>query len=242
MKEQLSHSCIQWAHQYFLRSAKLNGGAPTVAASWVWSFGKVADQVQDYLESAHPRAESLPVALVHEILELAQDSYGRFPQGDVRRVLIDAWCGLAHVYAAAGSSMNREMDRLEMMTDWLIAIDELHYSSFPGLSRMAAAYQAECRRLDLTKLRRDLHDFKYVGALLDLLKLYEPRARPTRGTAAIKHRGATTRKPAIGSSERSEATRAGQHVGATKRTMETLANELYGNWRDHWRNTLPQLG
>jgi hypothetical protein len=143
MKDQLSQTCVQWAHQRFLRSAKLNGGASTVAASWVWSFGKVAGQVHNYLESGHLRAEPLSASLVHEILELAQDAYARFPEGDARRLLIDTWRGLAHVYGAAGSSENREMDRLEMLTDWVIAIDELKYSGFPGLPRMAAACQAE---------------------------------------------------------------------------------------------------
>lgn len=38
MKNQHSYTCIQWAHQRFLRSAKLNGGVSTVAASWAWSF------------------------------------------------------------------------------------------------------------------------------------------------------------------------------------------------------------
>lgn len=131
------------------------------------------------------------------------------------------------------------MDRLKLLADWIIAIDELQYSGFPGLRGMVAAYQAERRRLDRTKLRRDLHDFKYVGALLNLLKVYEPRPRPARGTA-VKHRGATTRKPAVGSSGQSIAFGDSQHVGAAKRSMEALANELYGNWRDHWRNTLPR--
>ncbi|MET3934916.1 hypothetical protein [Arthrobacter sp. OAP107] len=239
MKDQLSQTCVQWAHQYFLRSAKLNGGASTVTASWVWSFGKVAGQVQNYLESGHLVAHTLPTALVQEILELAQSSYARFPVGDARRVLIDTWRGLAHVYGAVSSSENLEMDRLEMLTDWLVAIDELQYSGFPGLPRMAAAYRAERRRLDLTKLRHDVHDFRYVGALLDLLKLYEPRPSHTRSATASKSRGVDTRKPAVRHSGHSDAVR--RHVGVSKRSIETLAEELYGNWRDHWRNTLPEL-
>lgn len=241
MKDQLSHTCIQWAHQRFLRSAKLNGGVSTVAASWVWSFGKVAGQVHNYLKSGHLRAESLPASLVHEILELAQDSYGRFPEGDARRVLTDVWRGLAHVYGTAGSSENREMDRLEMLADWIVAIDELQYSGFPGLPSMVAAYQAERPRLDLTNLRHGRHNFNYVGALLNLLKVYEPRPKHTRSATASKPRGVDNRKSTVCRSGQSTAIGNSQHVGAAKRTMETLANELYGNWRDHWRNTLPHL-
>ncbi|MDQ0618084.1 hypothetical protein [Arthrobacter globiformis] len=241
MKDQLSQSCVQWAHQRFLRSANLNGGASTVATTWIWSFGKVAGEVQNYLESGHLVADALPASLVHEILELAQDSYARFPDGDARSVLIDIWRGLAHVYDAAGSSENQEMDRLEMLTDWIVAIEELQYSGYPGLRRMAAAYRAERRRLDLTKLRHDRNDFNYVGALLDLLKLYEPRPRHTRSATAAKSRGVDDRKPAVRRSGQSTATRDQRHVGLAKRSMEALADELYGNWRDHWRNTLPEL-
>lgn len=241
MKVQLSQSYVQWAHQRFLRSANLNGGASTIATTWIWSFGKVAGEVQNYLESGHLMAHTLPPGLVHEILELAQSSYARFPEGDARRVLIDTWRGLAHVYGAAASSENREMDRLEMLTDWIVAIEELQYTGYPGLRRMAAAYRAERRRLDLTKLRHDLHNFKYVGALLDLLKLYEPRPRHTRSATAAKPRGVDNRKPTACRSGHSDAVRDSRHDGTAKRSLETLADELYGNWRDHWRNTLPQL-
>lgn len=241
MKDQLSQSCIQWAHQRFLSSAKLNGGASTVAASWVWSFGQVAGQVHNYLESGHLVADALPAALVQEILELAQDSSVRFPEGDARRVLIDVWRGLAHVYGAVGSSENLEMDRLEMLTDWLVAIEELEDSGYPGLPIMAAAYRTERRRLDLTKLRHDLHDFRYVGALLDLLKLYKPRPRHTRSAPAAKPRGVDNRKPTACRSGHSDAIRDSRHDRMSKRSMETLGDELYGNWRDHWQNTLPQL-
>lgn len=241
MKDQLSQSYVQWAHQRFLRSANLNGGASTVATTWIWSFGKVAGKVQNYLESGHVMAHTLPPALVQEILELAQSSYARFPEGDARRVLIDTWSGLAHVYGSAGSSANREMDRLVMLTDWAEAIEALRYSGFPGLRRMAAGYQAERRRLDLTKLRHDRHNFKYVGALLDLLKLYEPRPRPTRSATVAKRRGVDDRRPTVCRSGQSDATRDGRHVRGAKPLMGRLAIELHGNWRDHWRNTLPEL-
>ncbi|MDP9694410.1 UNVERIFIED_ORG: hypothetical protein J2X79_001969 [Arthrobacter globiformis] len=238
MKAQLSHSCIQWAHQYFLRSANLNGGSSTVAASWIWTFGKVAGEVHNYLESGHLMAETLPDSLVHEILELAESSYARFPEGDARRVLIDKWTGLAHVYGAAGSSANREMNRLVMVTYWAEAIEALQYCGFPGLRRMAASYPAERRRLDLTRLRPGQHSFKYVGALLDLLNLYESRTKSTRGALVQKHRGAATKKP---TACRGDAIGDQRHVGVATPTVEKLANELYGNWRDHGRNTLPHL-
>jgi hypothetical protein len=238
MKDQLSQSCIQWAHQYFLRSSNLNGGASAVATTWIWSFGKVTGEVQNYLESGHLVADTLPASLVHEILELARSSYTRFPMEDARRALIDTWVGLAHVYGAAGNSVNREMDRLEMLTDWAEAIEALRYSGFPGLHRMAAGYQAERRRLDLTKLRHDLHDFKYVGALLDLLRLYEPRTRRTGTTTAPTQCMVDNRKPTVC---RPDAIGDSRHVRVAKRTMETLSVELYGNWRDDWRNTLPEL-
>jgi hypothetical protein len=241
MKDQLSQSCIQWAHQNFLRSSNLNGGASTVATTSMWSFGTVAGEVQNYLESGHLVADILPASLVHDIMNLAQSSYARFPEGDARRVLIDTWSGLAHVYGTAGSSANREMDRLEMLTDWAEAIEALRYSGFPGLRRMAAGYQAERRRLDLTKLRHDLHDFKYVGALLDLLKLYEPRPRQTRAATVPKQRGVDNKKSTVCRSGHNDAIRDSRHDRMSKRSMETLADELYGNWRDHWRNTLPQL-
>ncbi|GAB5079654.1 hypothetical protein [Arthrobacter sp. AD-310] len=238
MKDQHSYTCIQWAHQRFLRSAKLNGGASTIAASWVWSFGKVAGQVHNYLESGHLRAEPLPASLVHEILGLAQSSYGRFPAGDVRRVLIDTWRGLAHVYGAADFG-NREMDRLKMLTDWAEAIEALRYSGFPGLPGMVAAYGAERRRLDLTKLRPGLHNFKYVGVLLDLLKLYEPRPRPT--CTSVVGKRVDIKKPTASRSGRSAMARDGRSVRLAKPSTAVPAIELHGNWRDHWSNTLPEM-
>lgn len=241
MKDQLSESYIQWAHHYFLRSSKLNGGASVVATTWIRSFGSVASQVEDYLESGHLTADAIPASMVHEIMELARWSYARFPVGDARRALIDTWSGLARVYGAADFG-NREMDRLKMLTDWAEAIDALRYSGFPGLHRMAAGYQSERNRLDLAKLRPDLHDFMYVGLLLDLLKLYEPRPKPTRSSVVGKRRGVDTKKPPLSGSRRSAAAHEGGNVRLAKPSAEVLAAfELHGNWRDHWSNTLPEV-
>lgn len=241
MKDQLSESYIQWAHHYFLRSSNLNGGASVVATTWIRSFSAVAGQVQNYLESGHLAAEAFPTSLVHKIVELARWSYARFPVGDARRALTDTWGGLARVYGEADSRANREMDRLKMLTDWAEALEALRYSGFPGLHRMAAGYQSERRRLDLAKLRPGLHDFKYVGMLLDLLNLYEPRPKPTRTSVVEKQRGVDNKKLTVSRSGRSAATSERRYVRMAKPSAEVLAIELHGNWRDHWSNTLPEV-
>lgn len=240
MKDQLSEPYIHWAHHYFLRSSNLNGGASVVATTWIRSFSAVAGQVQNYLESGHLTADVFPASLEHEIVELAQWSYARFPVGDARRALTDTWSGLARVYGAPDFA-NREMDRLKMLTDWAEAVEALRYTGFPGLHRMAAGYQSERRRLDLTKLRPGLHDFKYAGVLLDLLKLYEPRPRPTRTSAVEKRRGMNTNKPTVSRSGRNAAASDRGNFRLATPSAEVLAIELHGNWRDHWSNTLPEV-
>jgi hypothetical protein len=120
---------------------------------------------------------------------------------------------------------------------------------------MVTQYADERRRLDLSQLRKDKNDFKYVGLVLELLRLQEQLVWPLQSVArsAQQKEGSpiagATKAPTSGAA-RNQCTRNSEYEDdrlpclptSGRRWIEpaaNLADELYGNWRQGWRNTLP---
>lgn len=248
---------IRWAQQYRTAGFYRDNGASRSAQAWIYSCGVVAARIDRYLELGHPAAQTLPGSLVLDILELEQSPYSGFPTGDPRRALIDTWRGLAQVYGMARTPGDREFHRLELLTDWAEVLQTPPGADFPGRSLMLARFHDEYRRLDLSQLRKEDHDFKYVGLLVQLLKLYRPLL-PTTGTGTAPALRMAPGKPAApGSSavrtrprgKAAVAAGAGTRHGSpvsqadprrpVKGQQIDAGHALFGNWSDHWGNTLP---
>lgn len=248
---------VRWARRYCTDRIYRNGGPAGSAQEWIDSFGVVAGRIHRYLELGHPGAQALPASLVLDIVELEESRYARFPIEDPRRALIETWSGLAWVYGIAGTPGDREFHRLDLLTDWAAAFEAAARTDFPGQSLLLHRFRQECRRLDLTCLRQEDHDFEYVGFLVELLKLYRTllptvasgnapahRQFPGKpnGQAVRVRRTQTGRQPAAASPNGTRAISPTYEAGskrAMKERQTYAGHALYGNWSDHWRNTLP---
>ena len=91
----------------------------------------------------------------------------------------------------AGSDPNR----LDLLADWGHALVALPGSGFPGGTVIVTRYVDERRRLDLSQLRKDKTDFKYVGLVLELVRLQEQLVWPLTSVRSAQQQAG---RPAAG--------------------------------------------
>ncbi|TLM86296.1 hypothetical protein FDW83_00605 [Pseudarthrobacter sp. NamE2] len=141
--------------------------------------------------------------------------------------LILKWSALADVYGSNREESDREANRLNLLVDSAIALNALPAARLPDMDLMKRQYHIERERLALGKLRRDKSDFAHMGLALQVLREHEEML------------GLRTRRQSRGAavSERAAGARFTERLSSKQRL--TFDMELTGNWRDHWRNTLP---
>lgn len=162
---------------------------------------------------------------------------------------------MAEVYGRTSPPSDREMNRLDLLADWGHTLEKLPGSDFPGACSLLLQYRCERARLDLAQLRKGRHSFKYVGIVLELLKLQEEvtvrcTLAATPAPQPARRRTCPPRKtPTFGAPEKRGLRNSAYEDdrlpclptsrGPLMDPSASLANQLYGNWRDDWRNTLP---
>lgn len=244
---------VQWAAFSYFRGSwhDLDMSKPTMA--WIRSFGVTAARIDRFLKLGHSGGHTLPNSLVLDIIELENSPLSRALNDDCLKGLLRTWIAMADVYGRVTTPSELEMSRLDLLGDWGHSLVRLPGSGFPGGTVMVTQYLDERRRLDLSQLRKDKNDFKYVGLVLELLRLQEQLVWPLQSVArpAQQQEGrpiAGARKARNSGAARNQCSRNSEYEDdrlpclPTSRRIEppaNLAHELYGNWREDWRNTLP---
>lgn len=244
---------VQWTMHTYFRGCwhDVDLSKPTVA--WIQSFGVTAGRMDRFLKLGHPSGCTLPNSLVLDILELNNAPLSKTLTDEFLRSLLLTWTEMAEVYGRTSAPSHCEMNRLELLADWGHTLEKLPGSSFPGGCSLVLQYQCERARLDLTQLRKGSTSFKYVGIVLELLKLQERITVPCTLAAGpapqpARRRTCPARKtPGFDASQKLRdsayqddrlpclPTSRGRLMGPST----SLAYQLYGNWREDWRNTLP---
>ena len=246
---------VQWAAFSYFRGSwhDLDISKPTKA--WIRSFGVTAARIDRFLKLGHSDDNTLPNELVLDILELENSPLSKALDDDCLNGLLRTWAAMADVYGRVTTPSELEVNRLELLADWGNTLVALPGSGFPGGTVMVTRYVDERRRLDLSQLRKDKTDFKYVGLVLELLKLQEQLVWPLQSVTrpAQQQEGrpaAGARKAPTFVAARNQCARNSVYENdrlpclptSGRRWTEPSANlayELYGNWREDWRNTLP---
>lgn len=246
---------IQWIAFSYFRGSWHDLDIPKTTMAWIRSFGVTAAPIDRFLKLGHSRGNTLPNSLVLDIIELANSPLSKALNDDCLKGMLNTWAAMADVYGQGTTPSELEMNRLDLLADWGHALVGLPGSGFPGGTVMVTRYVDERRRLDLSQLRKDKTDFKYVGLMLELVRLQEQLvwpltsvARPAQQQAGRPAAGAR-KEPASGAA-RNQCTRNSVYEHdrlpclptSGRRWIEPSANlayELYGNWREDWRNTLP---
>lgn len=241
---------VQWAAFSYFRGSWHDPDMSKPTMAWIRSFGVTAARIDRFLKLGHSSGHTLPNSLVLDIIELENSPLSN---DDCLSGLLRTWTAMADVYGRVTTPSELEMSRLDLLADWGHALMGLPGSGFPGGAVMVTQYLDERRRLDLSQLRKDEDDFKYVGLVLKLLKLQEQLVWPLQSVArpAQQQAGrpiAGARKAPTSGAARNQCTQNSDYEDdrlpclPTSRRIEPLANvayELYGNWREDWRNTLP---
>lgn len=244
---------VQWTVNTYFRGTWGDVDLSTTTIAWLRSFGITAGRVDGYLRLGHPCGRSLPNSLVLDILELSHSPVSQTLQDEFLQCLLRTWTELTEVYGRTAVPSDREANRLELLAEWGHALGKLPGTHFPGGCSLLLQYRCERARLDLTQLRKDKVSFKYVGIVLELLKIREQiigrdiLAPSLNLKLAPQPTSSRKTPPSINPPKRGprnydcEADRL--PCLSTSRIQMTdlsarLVYELNGIWRDHWRNTL----
>lgn len=220
--------------------------------AWIRLFGRTAGRMDKFLRLGHPNGHTLPNSLVLDISDLNSSPLSKTHKDELLRTLLLTWAGMVDVYGRTSDPSSLEMTRLELLADWGHTLLGLPESGFPGGVAMIIQYRYERARLDFGKLRRGRNNFKYVGLVLDLIRLQErvvwpkpaelsvgKQARAGAIAKEVPDGGATKQRPRSSDFEADQVPCLPTSRGPWLDPSATLAYQLFGNWRDDWRNTLP---
>ncbi|MDQ0664074.1 hypothetical protein QFZ35_002572 [Arthrobacter ulcerisalmonis] len=245
---------VQWTVNTYFRGswdALDISASPTIA--WLRAFGITAGRVDRFLRIGHPCGCSIPNSLVLDILELSHSPVSQTLQDEFLQCLLRTWMELTEVYGQTAVPSDREVNRLELLAEWGHALRNLPGSHFPGGCSLLMQYRYERSRLDLTQLRRSKVGFKYVGIVLELMKIREqiigrdvlapsldlkPAPRPIACRKTPPSINPPKRGPRNCGSEDDHLPCLPTSRMQRMDPSACLDYELNGIWRDHWRSTL----
>lgn len=246
-------------NQYFMwtRNVLRNEERPVVSRlrgilEWTVGFSATAARVDRFLQLGHGGSMVLPQSLVLDIIELDQAALtdALDPEGLLKNIVF-FWDAVADVYGSTGTSSQTEAKRLDLLMEWSLLLTALPGSSYPGMKLLGSRYRHERGRLALTKLRKENTDYSRVALSLQLVQEHEATlgmrwdmksAVFTRVDETVGRGPQSRRELPLESAAEPMPSRPGfQPAAANRGHMQepALSFELHGNWRDHWRNTLP---
>jgi hypothetical protein len=252
MNEQDITPYLNWT-QNMLRNEK----RPVVSRmlgirEWTLCFSATAARVDRYLQLGHEGSKTLPQSLVLDVIELDQAALTDALDAEgLLKNFVFFWSAVADVYGSTGTSSQIEAKRLDLLAEWSLLLTALPGSSYPAVKLLAPRYRHERARLALTKLRKEKTDFAHVVLGLQLVQEHEATLgmRWHMQSASFARIDETPGRR-LKSARQPRAERSGKLVNrdpqfsvaaSIVRAAEerTQGFELYGNWRDHWRNTMP---
>jgi hypothetical protein len=248
---------INWTAATYIEERQPGTGQSQAILTWLRAYGITATRVDAFLRLSHEHAATMPNPLVMDILEL---SNSRVRQTLKDEYLLDAllhtWGALADIYGKAGTPADREMTRLLLLGEAGHALIMAQGMSYPGAETLLRMYRMETGLLDLSQIHKGTAGFKNVGRLLQDAKRQRkvlPK-QPTPVPAPQKQQriqpSAPQKKTSQPSINQRSATPAAAHDEDRLPDLPTsdrrwhypsdnLNYGLFGNWRDHWDNTLP---
>lgn len=248
---------IKWAMTTYFRGHWEDVGKSKATFDWVKSIGITAGRVDMFLRLDHSLGRTMPNSLVMDIVELSSSPLRRtLAENGLLDALLSTWKEMADVYGRVSAPADREMARLGLLMEWGNAVVHLPGKEFPGGNALVRQYWQERGRLDLDLLRPGRDNFKYVGIVVNLLSLHrrmlrstEPIIRSSQGRTSNQSlpesRNEATSLVASGRDaqerafERDRLPKLPTSDSRWKSASTSLADGLFGNWRDHWDNTLP---
>lgn len=218
---------------------------------WTVSFSATAARVDRFLRLGHEGSMTLPQSLVLDLIELDQAALTHSLEDEgLLKNFVFFWSAVADVYGSTGSRSQTEAKRLDLLAEWSLLLTALPGSSYPGVKLLGPRYRRERARLALTKLRKEDSNFAHVALGLQLVQEHEATLgmRWDMQSASFMRIYETSSRGLKSAREPWDEC-GGKLVNCNPEfsvaasvdrgaEQPTLRFELYGNWRDHWRNTM----
>lgn len=224
---------------------------------WLRAYGVTAARVDAFLRLSYGHVATMPIAMVMDILELSNSKVRQTLKDEyLLDALLNTWDALADMYGKAGTPADRELVRLRLLGEAGHALIMAQGMTYPGAESLLRKYQTDTELLDLSQIHKGTPGFKRVGILLQEIKRQRkvlPK-QPTPGPVSQKQRLI----PTAAAQKRTPLPPMDPHSGNTAvahdedripdlptrgrcrhNPSDNLNFGMFGNWRDHWDNTLP---
>lgn len=249
---------INWTDATYIQERRPDTEEAQATHEWLKAYGITAARMEVFLRLFRDRSTIMPNALVLDILEPSNSQVRQTLEDEyLLDALLHTWSALAEVYGKAASPAERELARLQLLIESGQALLMAQGQAYPGTGTLLARYWQESGQLDLTQIPRSTPGFKDIGTDLEFMRLLrrdvQKRYLPPQ---ASRHKRAV--QPVSGQRKTAD-TAAAQHDGGLKGIAydedrlpdlpvsrphwrdgrSSMTDGLFGNWRDHWDNTLP---
>jgi len=214
--------------------------------------------VDAFLRLNGQHSTTMPNALVMDILELSNSKVRQTLKDEyLLDALLHTWCALTDLYGRAATPADREVARLQLMLEAGHALIMAEGTGYPGEETLLKRYWLETDLLDLSQIHKGAQGFKDVGSDLEYIKRQRRNLpqRPIpvqvrRQQQPIKPTSAHSKTPTPSANPRPDTCTPAQDpdrlppLPTSGRPLRNPSGDpnygLYGNWRDHWDNTLPE--
>lgn len=246
-----------WTAATYIEERQPGTGQSPAILTWLRAYGITAARVDAFLRLSGQHSTTMPNALVMDILELSNSKVRQTLKDEyLLDALLHTWSSLADLYGRAATPADREVARLQLMLEAGHALIMAEGTGYPGEGTLLRRYWLETDLLDLSQIHKSAPGFKDIGSDLEYIKrqrkelphrptpVHVPQQQqPTKATSARSKTPTSspnprpgTRTPAQDPDRLPPLPTSGRHW---RDPFVDLNDGLYGNWRDHWDNTLP---
>lgn len=249
---------IKWTAATYTEECLPGAGHSQAVLGWLRAYGITAARVEAFLRLSHEHSIMMPNALVMDILELGNSKVRQTLKDEyLLDALLHTWGALADVYGKAATPADREVARLQLLVEAGHALIMGQGMRYPGAETLLRRYWRESELLDLSRVHKGTPGFKDVGRDLEYIK-GQRKDLPKRPAPVHAQLQPQPKKP-ISLQEKTPKPSAANKCPGTpmsakdedrlpplptsgrhwRNPSEDVTDGFYGNWRDHWDNTLP---
>lgn len=248
---------INWTAATYIEERRPGAGQSQAILTWLRAYGITAARVEAFLRLSREHSATMPNALVMDILELGNSKVRQTLKDEyLLDALLHTWGALADVYGRAATPADREVTRLLLLDEAGHALIMAQGMGYPGAETLLRKYWLETQLLDLSQIHKGAPGFNDVGKRLECIKRQRrdlPKGpTPVQAPQQQQCTKPTTpqrKTPTPSANQRADTSTPAQDEDRLpalptsgrdwRNASENLIDGLFGNWRDHWDNTLP---
>lgn len=246
-----------WTAATYIKERRRGAGQSQATLTWLRAYGITAARVQAFLRLSREHSATMPNGLVMDILELSNSKVRQTLKDEyLLDALLNTWSALADVYGRTAVPADRELARIQLLVEAGHALVMAQGMEYPGAETFLKRYWTETDLLDLSRIHKGHTGFKDVGRDLDYIKRLRKdlpkRLAPVQAVQqplCIKPTSVQGESPNPSANQRQGNSTSAQDEDrlptlptSGRHWRDPSANATYGffgNWRDHWANTLP---